>query len=251
MLRKKLDGYEGAEPLSKTVSASVSEVSTPPSPSIVEDEEKEHDEGAVVPINTDLTRDGFEFVDRIDAAPAALDTYDEPVYEDGDDDKTTVVGDDGDVAEAFVREDDESTEVDDADAPTLAPKPSLSVFYSRKEVDHKRKRDDDDDEVAAEPASKKIKVVAPHPSPVVQKHRRTVNKWLLTCPCKWEHNFDDSNRILQNHRDACRRIYNRTSARSDHFFQRKFKQSNKDPEQATRNRKLWATFECTISEVIG
>lgn len=239
MLRKKLEGYEGAAPLSKTVSASVSEVSTPPSPSIVEDEEKEHDEGAVVPINTDLTRDGFEIVDdpRIEAAPAALDTFDEPVYEDGDDDKTTVVGDDGDVAEAFVREDDESTEVDDADAPTLAPKPSLSVLYSRKEVDHKRKRDDDDDEVATEPASKR---------------RRTVYKWLLTCPCgKWKHKFDDDNRILQNHRDACRRIYNRTSARSDHFFQRKFKQSNKDPEQATRNRKLWATFECTITEVIG
>ena len=106
MLRKKLEGYEGAEPLSKTASASVSEVSTPPSPSIVEDEEKEHNEGPVVPINTDtdLTRDEFEFVDRprIEAALAALDTFDAPIYEDGDDDKTTVVGDDGDVAEAMM-----------------------------------------------------------------------------------------------------------------------------------------------------
>ena len=219
MLRKKLEGYEGAAPLSKTVSASVSEVSTPSSPSIVEDEEKEHDEGAVVPINTDLMRDGFEFVDdpRIEAVPAALDTFDAPIYEDGDDDKTTVVGDDGDV-----RDDDESTEVDDADAPTLAPKPSLSVFYSRK--GDKRKRDDDD--VAAEPASKKVST-----------------RWLLTCPCEYTHKYKDSNRELERHRDACFQIYTK-KPRLDQFHKKTFRQSHTDPEQATRNRKLWEGFEC-------
>ncbi len=222
MLRKKLEGYEGAAPLSKTVSASVSEVSTPSSPSIVEDEEKEHDEGPVVPINTDLMRDGFEFVDRprIEAAPAAIDT-DAPIYEDGDDDKTTVVGDDGDVAEAFVRDDDESTDVDDDAVSTLAPKRD------------KRKRDDD--EVAAEPASKKMKVST---------------RWLLKCPCEYTHEYKDSNRELERHRDACFQIYTQ-KPRLDQLHKKKFRQSHTDPEQATRNRKLWATFQCTISEVIG
>ena len=235
MLRKKLEGYEGAAPLSKTVS--VFKVSTPSSPSIDEDEEKEHDEDPVVPINTDLMRDGFEFVDRprIEATSAALDPYDAPVYEEGDDDKTTVVGDDGDVAaEAFVRDDDESTEVDDDDdVPTLAPtlahtlasKPSLSVFYSRK-VDPKRKRDDD--EVAAEPASKKMKVLT---------------RWLLKCPCGYTHKYKDNNKELERHRDACFQIYRR-KGQSDEFHKKKFRQSHTDPEQATRNGKLWEGFEC-------